>query len=279
MFEEAIHRARLLDERRKCPDFVTPKLFGLPVSLKDSFKVANTDATIGMVCFAEKPSDSNSALVDLLLAQGAVVYCKTNVPQTLMTADSDNNIFGRTMNPANRSLTAGGSTGGEGALIALRGSVAGFGTDIAGSIRIPSHCNGIYGMRPSVGLVPLGNKRYPGRGGMAGISPVAGPMATSVRSCSVLLQTVMESEPWKLDPTCTHLYWRGLQLPSRPLRIGIAKDNGHLTPTPPIRRALREAREKLLQTDIEIVDIELKGVSDDMNLVWKSFSMDGSKVR
>lgn len=126
-------------------------LHGLPISLKDSFQVAGSPATLGLVGYLDHISQTNSSLVDLLLSQGAVVYCKTNVPQTLMasctilhtafpvqvanslqTTDSHNNVFGRTLNPLNTSLTAGGSSGGEGALVAMRGSPLGVGTDVGG---------------------------------------------------------------------------------------------------------------------------------------------------
>lgn len=100
----------------------------------------------------------------MLLDLGAVLYCKTNLPQTIMTGDSDNNVFGRTLNPRNTALTAGGSTGGEGALLALRGSILGVGTDVGGSIRVPSVCNGIYGLRPSLGIgvspLPIVGRQY-----------------------------------------------------------------------------------------------------------------------
>lgn len=278
MFDAAIERAHELQAQLEDPDFVPPALFGLPISLKDSFQVRGTDASIGQVYFAEQESTFNSALVDLLLAQGAVFYCKTNVPQTLMTADSDNNLFGRTLNPANKSLTAGGSTGGEGALIALRGSVAGIGSDIAGSIRIPSHCNGIYGFRPSAGIVPMFNDRDPGRDGLSGIAPVSGPLAVSARSCAMLLRVIMEAEPWKFDPQCLHLTWRGQSKPKRPLRIGLVSDDGQFTPTPPIRRALRETSDKMISAGVEVLPVVLSDVAKDMELVWASFSMDGSKV-
>lgn len=278
MFDEAIERAESLQAQLEDPNFVPPQLFGLPISLKDSFQVKGTDASIGQVCFAEQISSSNSALVDLLLAQGAILYCKTNVPQTMMTADSDNNVFGRTLNPANKSLTAGGSTGGEGALIALRGSIAGFGSDIAGSIRIPAHCNGIYGFRPSAGIVPMCNDRDPGRDGLAGIAPVSGPLTVSSRSCAMLLRVVMEAAPWKFDPQCLHLSWRGQLQHRRRLRIGFVADDGQFTPTPPMRRALRETGDKLVNAGIDVLPITLDSVAKDMELVWASFSMDGSKV-
>lgn len=95
-----------------------------------------------------------SEMVKELRALGAILYCKTAVPHTLMAGETVNNIIGYTTNPKNRNLSCGGSSGGEGALIALRGSPAGFGTDIGGSIRIPAAFNGLYGLRPSAGRLP-----------------------------------------------------------------------------------------------------------------------------
>lgn len=75
-----------------------------------------------------------SEMVKALRALGAVLYCKTSVPHTLMSGETVNNIIGYTLNPKNRNLSSGGSSGGEGALIGLRGSPLGFGTDIGGSV-------------------------------------------------------------------------------------------------------------------------------------------------
>ncbi|TIC89846.1 Acetamidase [Colletotrichum higginsianum] len=149
-FHQGIARARQLDQHMIATGRPFGPLHGLPISLKDSFVIEGHHATVGYVEFLKRPPPTaNSAMVDLLLDAGAVFFCKTNIPQTLMTADSENNIFGRTLNPHKTSLTAGGSTGGEGALISFRGSVLGIGTDIAGSIRIPSLCCGIYGFKPT----------------------------------------------------------------------------------------------------------------------------------
>lgn len=122
------------------------------MSLKDSFLVAGTQSTLGIVSFLDKPiSKTNSILVDILHRLGAVTYVKTNVPQTLAvshisaarvnpmltdnkTVDSENNIFGRTLNPWNTMLSPGGSSGGEGALVAFRGSALGVGTDVGGML-------------------------------------------------------------------------------------------------------------------------------------------------
>lgn len=198
----------------------------------------------------------------MLLDLGAILYCKTNLPQSIMTGDSHNNIFGRTLNPHNKLLTAGGSTGGEGALLALRGSVLGVGTDIGGSIRVPASCNGIYGFRCSVGLVPHEGVRSLLVEGMegTGVRSSVGPMATSLRSCEMLLKTILEAETWKYDGSVISIPWVGLE-PKRKLRVGVARDDGVYTPSPPIRRGLEKVVDLIGgDEDIEIVEIDLPDV-------------------
>ncbi|KAH0351496.1 amidase, partial [Aureobasidium melanogenum] len=274
-FEEAIERARQLDQERAAdPSAPWKPLHGLPISLKDSFKVPGFDSTIGMTYFANKPATEYSALPKLLLDLGAVLYCKTNVPQTMMTADSDNNVFGRTLNPSNLKLTAGGSSGGEGALVAMRGSVLGIGTDIAGSIRIPSICNGIYGARPSSGIVPFDGQQSPEDPGMVGIEVVAGPMATSSRACSFFMRTIMNAQAWRYDSSCLHLRWQGQQSSSKP-RIGLVLDDGVYTPFPPVRRAIREAAQKLRDAGVDIVELRLPNVADAVGITYGMFALDG----
>lgn len=255
-----------------------PPFFGLPISLKDSFKIPGFDASIGFITFAEEPCAQYSALPSLLKNLGAIFYCKTNVPQTMMTADSDNNVFGRTINPWNNLLTAGGSTGGEGALVALRGSILGVGTDIAGSIRIPSLCNGIYGFKPSARMVPYSGQQSPVAPGMPGISPSAGPMSTSLRSCTYFLEKVLQAQPWIYDADCLHIPWSHRRLPLTPICIGVLQDDGIYTPSPPMRRALKETTEKLNEAGFELVPIQLSNVREIMNSIWGMYSLDGAKV-
>ena len=115
-FDEAIERAKKLDleyNQNSCHKTLPP-LFGLPISLKDSFQVSGYDTSTGLGCYVDEPAEDHSALAAMLTDLGAVLYCKTNLPQSIMTGDSENNIFGRTLNPRNKLLTAVGSTGGEG---------------------------------------------------------------------------------------------------------------------------------------------------------------------
>ncbi|KAI3321821.1 putative fatty-acid amide hydrolase [Xylariaceae sp. AK1471] len=262
-FDEAIERAKKLDLEYapKSRGKALPPLFGLPISLKDSFQVRGYDTSTGLGCYVDKPAEDNSALAAMLIDLGAVLYCKTNLPQSIMTPDSDNNIFGRTLNPRNKLLTAGGSTGGEGALLALRGSVLGVGTDICGSVRVPSVCNGLYGFRPSVGLVPHDGVRDLTPPGTDGVRSTAGPMATSLRDCSLFLKSILQADPWMYDSTSISVPWIDLK-PRHKLRIGVALNDGIYTPSPPVRRGLKQAVDLLRgNDDIEIIPINLPDVA------------------
>lgn len=92
-------------------------------------------------------------MIKQLLDAGAVLYVKTNIPQTMFAFECSNPIWGRTTNPWNENYTCGGSSGGEGALIAMDGSPVGIGTDIGGSLRIPAAYCGIYSLKPAAGRV------------------------------------------------------------------------------------------------------------------------------
>ena len=113
-------------------------LAGMPVSLKDTVAVAGRDSCIGYSAWVGKPALRDAALVRLLRDAGAVPFVKTNVPITLLSFESANDVFGRTTNPHGKAFSPGGSTGGEAALLAYGGSRLGIGTDVAGSVRVPA---------------------------------------------------------------------------------------------------------------------------------------------
>jgi Asp-tRNA(Asn)/Glu-tRNA(Gln) amidotransferase A subunit family amidase len=94
-----------------------------------------------------------SQLVTQLLAAGAVLFVKTNVPQTMFAFECSNPIWGKTTNPYNVNFTCGGSSGGEAALLAMDGSAVGIGSDIGGSLRIPAAYCGIYSLKPSAARI------------------------------------------------------------------------------------------------------------------------------
>ncbi|KAL2808273.1 amidase signature domain-containing protein [Aspergillus granulosus] len=260
-FHKALERARFLDEYLHKEKRVIGPLHGLPVSIKDSFCVEGIPSTVGFVSFlAKDPAACNSALLDILLELGAVLYVKTNIPQTMMTADSENNIFGRTLNPNNTHLTAGGSSGGEGALVAFRGSILGVGTDIAGSIRIPALCCGVYGFKPTIDRIPWGGQVAGlAMEGLPGLRPAAGPLAHSLSDINLFMSTVLRAEPWKYDVTASPVPWQDLVDTTNPqhvLTIGLLPEDPHFPLHPPVRRALDSAIKALSKAGHRIVQLE-----------------------
>ncbi|KAJ0329695.1 hypothetical protein COL922a_012791 [Colletotrichum nupharicola] len=243
-FAEGIARAKELDKRFKETGKPAGPLHGLPISMKDSFKVKGHHATVGYVEFLKRPPPTtNSAMVALLLDAGA-------------TADSENNIFGRTLNPHKTSLTAGGSTGGEGALVSFRGSVLGVGTDIAGSIRIPSLCCGIYGFKPTADRTPFGGQsNYPfPKVHLPGVVPVAGPMANSVDDLFLFMETVLSQNPWRYDASAIAAPWSAPKSGNaKHLTVGVLPEDPEYPMHPPVRRALEDAVSALLKAGHKVI--------------------------
>jgi Asp-tRNA(Asn)/Glu-tRNA(Gln) amidotransferase A subunit family amidase len=261
LFASALQRADFLDKFLAEQGKPLGPLHGLPISMKDTFKIAGVDSSIGIAALCFKPATFNSPLVELLLSLGCIIIAKTNVPQTLAALDSNNNVFGRTMNPINRRVTAGGSSGGEGVLVAMRGSMIGVGTDIGGSIRVPAMCNAVYGFKPSVGRVPHGGQEGGSlyANGRVGIQAVTGPIARSVQDLETFLkQVIPRAEMWGED--CVPGTWNREELKGSgdngKFMIGILPRDGNCEPLPPILKVLEEAKEKLsLTTNIDVIDL------------------------
>jgi amidase len=178
---------------------------------------------MGYIAWLNKYETSNSVLVDLLLKAGAVFYVKTSVPQSLMVCETINNIIGRTTNPRNKNWSCGGSSGGEGAMVGFRGGIIGVGTDIGGSIRVPSAFNFLYGIRPSHGRLPyaaMANSME----GQETVHSVCGPLTHSIAGLfgthslrqwtdkcldmRLFMTSVLKQEPWKYDSKVIPMPWR-----------------------------------------------------------------------
>ena len=110
----------------------------------------------GFVSWWPKKSPNDALVLKILWAAGCVFYARTTEPQTLMHLETSTNLYGTTSNPFNRTLTSGGSSGGEGALLGMRGSCLGIGTDIGGSVRSPAANCGLYSLRPTTKRIPYG---------------------------------------------------------------------------------------------------------------------------
>lgn len=158
---------------------------------------------------------------------GAVPYAKTALPVTLLSFESANGLWGTCRNPHVPEYSPGGSTGGEGALLALGGRI-GIGSDVAGSVRAPAAWSGIYSLRCSTG-------RWPKTGvdtsmpGQEGVPSVFSPMARTLNDLSYFTKSIIGMQPWKYDFTVHPISWRDeehKQASSKLLRIGLLKSDG-----------------------------------------------------
>ncbi|WP_316574579.1 amidase [Nocardia canadensis] len=131
-----------------------PPLFGVPITVKESLAVAGLPNTAGVLARRHVRPTANATVVHRVLDAGAIVLGLTNTAEGCMWIETDNRVYGRTSNVHDRTRTAGGSSGGEGAAVGSGGSPLGLATDTLGSIRIPAFCNGVFGHRPSTGLLP-----------------------------------------------------------------------------------------------------------------------------
>ncbi|RAK97695.1 putative general amidase GmdA [Aspergillus ibericus CBS 121593] len=291
-FDKALETARVLDAYFAQNGKPLGPLHGLPVSLKDQFHIPGVETTMGYVgwinTFQGISQDSRyltheSELVKELRAAGAVLYCKTSVPMTLMAGETMNNIINYTQNPKNRFLSSGGSSGGEGALIALRGSPGGFGTDIGGSIRVPAAFNGLYGIRPSVGRMPYEGAANSGDGQNVVLS-VIGPLATSARGLTLLFKSVLGQSPWLGDPGVLEIPWREeveketrelIQRGPEGLAFGIMYDDGAIQPHPPIKRALKIVEDTVRALGHRLIPWQPPSHHTAMDIADRAYSLDG----
>ncbi|UNI24721.1 Amidase [Purpureocillium takamizusanense] len=257
--DRAVERAQELDDYLAQNGKPSGPLHGLPISVKEHISVAGRDNTAGFVGWIGNTSRDDASIIKILLDAGAVIYARTTEPQGLMAIETGSNITGVTVNPHNRALTCGGSSGGEAALLALRGSPLGIGSDIGGSIRLPAaHC-GLYGFKPSSGRLPLmGVEAF--CTGSDTIAPSIGPLSPTLEGIKLFMDTVLMSKPWQNDPFIHPLPWqsRADHLRQRgkvTLVVGVMWTDDVVQPAPPIKRALLEVVDKLKSTPgVEVID-------------------------
>ncbi|KAL3487241.1 amidase signature domain-containing protein [Aspergillus germanicus] len=258
-FDLAIQRARELDEIYERTGRPVGPLHGFPMSIKDVMIIEDQDTTVGFVAWIGRKRPVEDRLITKLRDAGAVFYCKTNIPQSLMSGECVNYIFGRTSSPWNTLLSAGGSSGGEGSLISLGGSPLGIGTDIAGSIRTPANFNGIYGLCPSPDRFPSHSAENSDASSI--IRAVAGPLARSVDGLELYTRTILSFKPWEWDFSAAHIPWReseynlGLGL-QRPLCFAFMPHDSVVMPDPPIQRGMALMRRALEAAGHQVIDLK-----------------------
>lgn len=191
-FERARATAKRIDQTKAKND--PRRLLGVPMTVKESNDVDGLPSTWGFEMFANVNADRDAVLVQRLKAEGVVILGKTNVPVALGDWQSENPVYGRTLNPHDTTRSPGGSSGGAAAAIASGMVPLEIGSDIGGSIRAPSHMCGIFGHKPTYGIVPLRGHGFPGTDGVDAPLAVVGPMARNVRDLTETLDIIAGPE-------------------------------------------------------------------------------------
>ncbi len=245
-------------------------LHGVPITLKDAIETAGLRTTGGFPPLAHHVPERDAPVAARMHEAGCVLIGKTNVPPLSADYRADNPIFGRTNNPWNLGCSPGGSTGGGGAAVAAGLSFLEIGSDIAGSIRIPAHFCGIYGLKPSEFRVP-GTGHIPEPPGMPRAvrhMNCLGPLARSVEDLELALRVIagpdgieIDVPPVPLEPSM-----------SRPLagaRIAVMEDFGGLPLTRETRAALHKLAASLQQAGATVEPAT--PANFDLEQVWETW--------
>ncbi|KAI1352444.1 amidase signature domain-containing protein [Xylaria sp. FL0043] len=278
--ERALKRAAELDDHLAATGQPVGPLHGIPISVKEHVGMKGLDLNAGFVSWVGMIAEEDAHILQILWDAGAVFYVRTTQPQTLMHLETSSNLYGTTVNPHNTTLTAGGSSGGEGALVGIRGSVLGIGTDIGGSIRSPAANNGVFGFKPTALRLPVGGWSAT----MAGadhIVPTIGPLSTSLEGISLFVRTILLARPWLREPSLAPIPWKdedqlGDEGKGRKLRVGVIWHDGVVRPHPPVVAALSRVVEKLRGSgDVEVVDWECWKHDMAWEIIAKLYFCDG----
>jgi amidase len=188
VFEQAREAADAADAALARGEDLGP-LHGLPMTIKEAYDLAGTPTTWGLPLLAKNVATTDSESVARYKAAGAHFLGKTNVPLNLADFQSYNDVYGTTNNPWNRERTPGGSSGGSAAALAAGLTSLESGSDIGGSIRNPAHFCGVYGHKPTWGIVPDQGHQLPGMAASPDIA-VVGPLARSAEDLALALDVV-----------------------------------------------------------------------------------------
>jgi fatty acid amide hydrolase 2 len=236
-FADALTEADRADERIKSdPD--PPPFLGVPCTIKESIGVAGMPNCAGLVALKDRRAEADATAVARLRQAGFIPLGVTNTSEMTMWIESVNRVYGRTRNAYDPHRTAGGSSGGEGAAVGSGGSPVGLGSDIGGSIRVPAFFNGVFGHKPSPGLVP-NTGQFPSTEGEAAYLLTLGPLTRHAEDLMPVTRII--AGPDGIDEYCVP---RELGDPAATdfaaLRVLVVDDASLI----PARKELRDARDR-----------------------------------
>jgi len=240
-------------------------LHGVPFTLKDAIETEGVISTGGTLGRANYVPEEDATVVKRLRAAGC--------PEFGWAWESDNRIYGRTNNPWDVSLSPGGSSGGESAIIAAGGSPFGLGSDAGGSVRFPAHCTGIAAIKPTSGRVPR-TGHFPGPGGTLDALWQIGPLARSVEDLNTILP-VISGVDWRDHAVVPMPLGDAGKVNLKSLRVAFHADNGIETPSQETTDAVLSAAKALETSVSRVEEVRPPEIEQTYGIYFSLFTADG----
>lgn len=252
------------------------RLHGVPCTVKENIDLAGTPTTQGVRALADAVATIDAPTVERMRAAGAIPFARTNLPDFGLRVHTDSELHGPTRNPWNPNVTAGGSSGGEGAAIASGMSPIGLGNDIGGSLRNPAHCCGIVSIKPTVGVVPMATVVPPEDMTLSSqLMLVEGPMARQVADVRAALE-ILAGQHWR-DPRSVTAVLTDAAVGER-LRIAVMADPPGGTTDPGIAGAVRSVADRLADAGHDVVEATPPGYERTADL-WRMLMIDDIRAQ
>jgi fatty acid amide hydrolase 2 len=253
-----------------------PPLLGVPCTLKESVGFQGLGQSAGVVAARDRVCERPASVVRRIVDAGAIPLGLTNVSELTLWVETENRLYGRTHNAYDTSRTAGGSSGGEGAIVGAGASPFGIGTDMGGSIRLPAFFNGIFGHKPSLGLLPLTGHFPPADGGSARLT-VFGPLARRAEDLMPLVRLM--AGPDGEDEVATEMELGDpADVSLEGLRV-VVSESGTLGPTgPELAQARERAAGALAAAGAELERVSTKSMRRALEMYLATLSTEAATV-
>ncbi|MEP7119976.1 MAG: amidase [Byssovorax sp.] len=260
-FDEARSEARAADAAIARGDAGLGPFHGVPCSIKECFALTGMPNTSGLVARKGPRATGDAVAVARLRAAGAIPLGVTNTSELCMWMESNNKVYGRTRNPYDATRIVGGSSGGEGAIIGAGGAPFGLGSDIGGSIRMPAFFNGVFGHKPTGGLVD-NTGQYPLPAGAALTYVTTGPLARRAEDLAPLLRIMAGAEAAAKigDPAEVDL---------AELEVVVVEGDGRIRVSDDLTRVQRAAAEALAARGARVRTAKVQGFAKGLE-IWSS---------
>ncbi|MFZ6744285.1 amidase [Undibacterium sp. JH2W] len=244
------------------------KLHGVPITIKDNYQTKGLRTTAGYSPLTNNVPDMDAEIVKLLKGEGAIIIGKTNLSVLAMDMQTDNPIFGKTNNPWDATKTSGGSSGGCAAALATGMTSLSFANDLAGSIRLPASYCGVYGFKPSFGVVSLQGIQTDPEEQVNGLKSlaVAGPLARNIEDLELAMRIIAKSTGE--DRRLTPLVENTEAIDIKGLKIAWTDEFGGVSVDHEIKLKIRDYVSALEKAGATVVKIN-PGV--DFHLAWKTW--------